>query len=114
MKYSTRSAATFTLMGRCSGFFDTWSYDHMKLDQPLSMDTLVSAAVSVVLPWPTSPIVPTLQRGLSGIRSGEVAIRSVSLRDKSYHRCDGQQLRPTSALVCSRCFAWKNSSVATG
>ena len=31
--------------------------------QPLSADTFVSAAVSVVLPWSTWPIVPTLQCG---------------------------------------------------
>src|SRR5262244_3877306 len=36
----------------------------MVFDQPLSIDTLVSAAVSVVLPWSTWPIVPTLQWGL--------------------------------------------------
>ena len=33
--------------------FATWSYDTIVFDQPLSIDTLVSAAVSVVLPWST-------------------------------------------------------------
>src|SRR5258706_8958508 len=33
------------------------------LDQPLSADTLVSAAVKVVLPWSTCPIVPTFTCG---------------------------------------------------
>src|SRR5688500_16074618 len=42
----------------------TWSYDTNVFDQPLSVDTLVSAAVKVVLPWSTCPIVPTLQCGL--------------------------------------------------
>src|SRR5947209_13504313 len=32
-------------------------------DQPWSADTLVSAAVSVVLPWSTWPMVPTLTCG---------------------------------------------------
>src|SRR5205823_10560464 len=32
-------------------------------DQPLSADTFVSAAVSVVLPWSTWPMVPTLTCG---------------------------------------------------
>src|SRR5438067_9862613 len=41
----------------------TWSYDTSVFDQPLSIDTLVSAAVNVVLPWSTCPIVPTLQCG---------------------------------------------------
>src|SRR5215831_11781327 len=36
----------------------------MKRPQPLSAETLVNAAVSVVLPWSTWPIVPTLQWGL--------------------------------------------------
>src|SRR5215510_10613705 len=35
-----------------------------KSPQPLSAETFVSAAVSVVLPWSTWPIVPTLQWGL--------------------------------------------------
>ena len=34
------------------------------MPQPLSAETFVSAAVSVVLPWSTWPIVPTLQWGL--------------------------------------------------
>src|SRR3954471_4253948 len=42
----------------------TWSYDTNVFDQPLSVETLVNAAVSVVLPWSTWPIVPTLQCGL--------------------------------------------------
>src|SRR5215510_15705273 len=35
-----------------------------KAPQPWSAETLVNAAVSVVLPWSTWPIVPTLQWGL--------------------------------------------------
>src|SRR5215475_8280045 len=46
-----------------SDAFATWSYDTNVLVQPLSADTLVSAAVNVVLPWSTWPIVPTLQCG---------------------------------------------------
>src|SRR5207248_880563 len=33
-------------------------------DQPLSAETFVSAAVNVVLPWSTWPIVPTFTCGL--------------------------------------------------
>src|SRR2546425_4894405 len=33
-------------------------------DQPLSAETFVSAAVKVVLPWSTCPIVPTFTCGL--------------------------------------------------
>src|SRR5512140_1472064 len=40
----------------------TSSYD-TNFDQPLSADTLVRAAVKVVLPWSTWPIVPTLTCG---------------------------------------------------
>src|ERR1700687_2890142 len=36
----------------------------MNFDQPLSADTLVSAAVRVVLPWSMWPMVPTLTCGL--------------------------------------------------
>src|SRR6478672_11152665 len=41
----------------------TSSYE-TNLDQPLSADTFVSAAVRVVLPWSTWPIVPTFTCGL--------------------------------------------------
>src|SRR5258705_12298655 len=41
----------------------TSSYE-MYLAQPLSADTLVSAAVRVVLPWSMCPIVPTFTWGL--------------------------------------------------
>src|SRR5882762_7504195 len=37
----------------------------MYVAQPLSADTLVSAAVVVVLPWSTWPIVPTLTCGFT-------------------------------------------------
>src|SRR5437870_13584576 len=40
----------------------TSSYD-TNFDQPLSADTLVSAAVKVVLPWSTWPMVPTFTCG---------------------------------------------------
>src|SRR2546426_11974676 len=40
----------------------TSSYE-TNFDQPLSADTLVSAAVSVVLPWSIWPMVPTLACG---------------------------------------------------
>src|SRR5205814_9619889 len=43
--------------------FATSSYE-MNFDQPLSAETLVSAAVRVVLPWSTWPMVPTLTCGL--------------------------------------------------
>jgi len=46
-----------------SDAFATWSYDTKVDVQPLSADTFVSAAVNVVLPWSTCPIVPTLQCG---------------------------------------------------
>ena len=41
----------------------TSSYE-MNFAQPLSADTLVSAAVRVVLPWSMWPMVPTLTCGL--------------------------------------------------
>ena len=41
----------------------TSSYE-MNFAQPLSDDTFVSAAVSVVLPWSMWPMVPTLTCGL--------------------------------------------------
>src|SRR5262245_28294516 len=40
------------------------SWYERKEPQPLSAETFVIAAVSVVLPWSTWPIVPTLQLGL--------------------------------------------------
>src|SRR5256884_8616306 len=42
--------------------FATSSYE-TNFDQPLSADTFVSAAVRVVLPWSTWPMVPTLTCG---------------------------------------------------
>src|SRR3954453_16240735 len=46
-----------------SGALSIWSY---AMNEPpcVSAETFVSAAVSVVLPWSTWPIVPTLQLGL--------------------------------------------------
>src|SRR5262245_51948304 len=43
--------------------FATWSYD-TNFAQPRSAATLVKAAVNVVLPWSTWPIVPTFTCGL--------------------------------------------------
>src|SRR6516162_4242291 len=40
------------------------SWYETNVPQPCSAETFVSAAVSVVLPWSTWPIVPTLQLGL--------------------------------------------------
>ena len=40
------------------------SYEMYFVPNPLSADTLVSAAVSVVFPWSTCPIVPTFTWGL--------------------------------------------------
>src|SRR3954466_3840197 len=66
---------------RLSEALATWSYDTMVFDQPLSIDTLVSAAVSVVLPWSTWPIVPTLQWGL--VRANFSLAIDFSLSDRS-------------------------------
>src|SRR5712664_2129235 len=58
--------------------FATSSYE-MNFDQPLSAETLVSAAVRVVLPWSTWPMVPTLTYGWSKFISyDEVAKASAS------------------------------------
>ncbi len=60
----------------------TSSYE-MNFAQPLSADTLVSAAVSVVLPWSMCPIVPTFTWGL--LRSNfSLAMSSTS--SMSYRR----------------------------
>src|SRR6185295_15963722 len=61
-----------------SDAFATWSYDTNDFDQPLSVETLVSAAVSVVLPWSTCPIVPTLQCGFSRLNFSLAMELSVS------------------------------------
>ncbi len=46
-----------------SGALSIWSYA-VKVAPPVFASTLVIAAVSVVLPWSTWPIVPMLQCGL--------------------------------------------------
>ena len=48
---------------RSSGALSIWSYA-MNCAPPVFASTLVMAAVSVVLPWSTWPIVPTLTCGL--------------------------------------------------
>src|SRR5215208_3929182 len=48
---------------RSSGALSIWS-NGVKSAQPLSAKVLVIAAVSVVLPWSTCPIVPTFTCGL--------------------------------------------------
>src|SRR5262249_25520153 len=74
-----------------SDAFATWSYDTNDFDQPRSVDTFVSAAVSVVLPWSTCPIVPTLQCGL--VRSNFSLAMGLSVRPL-------QATRPTSRELC--------------
>src|SRR5580765_4642390 len=61
-----------------SDAFATSSYE-MNFAQPLSADTLVRAAVSVVLPWSMWPMVPTFTCGL--LRSNfSLAMSSTPLR----------------------------------
>src|SRR6185436_20409728 len=61
-----------------SDAFATSSYE-MNFAQPLSADTLVRAAVRVVLPWSMWPMVPTLTCGL--LRSNfSLAMSSTPLR----------------------------------
>ena len=45
-----------------SGALSIWSYD-VNVAPPVSASIFVIAAVNVVLPWSTWPIVPTLQCG---------------------------------------------------
>src|SRR5882757_3113884 len=60
--------------------FATWSYDTKVVVQPLATDTFVNAAVSVVLPWSTCPIVPTLQCGF--VRSNFCLAMGLSVRPR--------------------------------
>src|SRR5215510_6650479 len=84
-----------------------------KRPQPLSAETFVSAAVSVVLPWSTWPIVPTLQWGLKRLNFSlamghpqwlEALVRSVARieapRELASARSRG--LRPGGQSTCQR------------
>src|SRR3954468_19222724 len=70
--------------------------------QPLSDETFVNAAVVVVFPWSTWPMVPTFTCGL--VRSNfALAMPFLYLRKESKTRKVTSALGPTSAVLrCSR------------
>src|SRR5215471_14177751 len=67
-----------------SGALSIWSYA-VYCAWPFSANTLVIAAVSVVLPWSTCPIVPTLQCGL--LRSNFDLAMELSLSGPALFLC---------------------------
>src|SRR3954463_10738698 len=65
----------------------------MNFAQPLSADTLVRAAVRVVLPWSMWPMVPTLTCGL--LRSNfSLAMSAILAYVRVISRCPGSNWRP--------------------
>src|SRR3954463_5031284 len=65
----------------------------MNFAQPLSDDTLVRAAVRVVLPWSMWPMVPTLTCGL--LRSNfSLAMSAILAYVRVISRCPGSNWRP--------------------
>src|SRR5438034_7900256 len=68
----------------------------MNLAQPLSEATLVSAAVSVVLPWSMCPMVPTFTCGLlrSNFSLAMSTIPRVCRVGAIWSRCPGSNWRP--------------------
>src|SRR5215216_1131101 len=79
----------------------TSSYEMYLVPHPLSDETLVSAAVVVVFPWSTWPMVPTFTCGL--VRSNfALAMPFLYLRKESKTRKVTSASRPTSAVLrCS-------------
>src|SRR6185436_489063 len=78
-----------------SDAFATWSYEMYFVPNPLSADTFVNAAVSVVFPWSTCPIVPTFTCGL--LRSN-LAFAMSLLRKK----CEARARDRTADLILTK------------
>src|SRR5205085_10758672 len=91
-----------------SDAFATWSYATYDVPQPLSAETFVSAAVSVVLPWSTWPMVPTFTCGLSRLnlllaierpRQNVEASKRRSVHRSPQHRFRSKELATRIELV---------------